>query len=86
MTVKQKNVQPVKRIISVSSLANDLHMRTCLIHPDEIASFWTGHIHLYEDLTIFVGWCKDCHKHEIASEIEGESNCEGCFGKIGGLR
>jgi hypothetical protein len=70
----------------VSELAKDLHMRTCLLHPYELAVSNTGHVHIYEDLKIIAGWCKDCQKNDMATEIEGGGSCEGCCGKIGGLR
>ena len=70
------------------SVSRTLCMRTCLFHPKELATRWSGHTHLVHNdkLILTVGRCKYCPKDDSIETSNWESPCTGCFGSIEGFR
>lgn len=71
-----------------------LEFRTCLFHPAELATVWSGHVHMRTplgDAHMIVGLCKACHTWEEREyKVNGniitgrKPSCEGCYGKYTG--
>jgi hypothetical protein len=71
--------------VNNEKIATDISMYSCLLHPDRKAHVFTGHIHVY-GTTVCAGWCDKCHKNGVIDELDSSSICEGCFGRLEGLR
>lgn len=67
----------------------DLMLRSCIWHPQKLASYWSGHVHVSNVKgKITAGLCEACHTKEVTGESlhSAYTKCEGCYGILDGLR
>lgn len=68
-------------------------MKTCLLHKDQPAVSWHGHVHYHNLINgdIQAGWCCACTDFEewdlmTEGDVNGVAHCQDCFGALKRIR